>query len=111
MILGHITTLQIEELERSGTATITEAPAEYGVVSFALVFERELEMARAAAETSRAPAHLHEHLVAAMCASATGMAKRERLRGHPMSIEKFAESCIRATIHALNERDNAVEAK
>lgn len=60
---------------------------------------------------SRAPAHLlHDHLVAAMCASAAGMARRERLLGRGMSIEKFAENCIRATLHALNQQQEAEEA-
>lgn len=56
MILGYVTTLQIEELERTGKATITEAPAAEGVVSFPLVFEAELRAV--GFESSRARAHL-----------------------------------------------------
>lgn len=41
MILGYITTLEIEDLERCGVATITEKPAKDGVVSFPLIFEQD----------------------------------------------------------------------
>lgn len=111
MILGYITTLEIEDLERCGVATITEKPAGEGVVSFALVFERELALARGAAESSHVRAHLHDHLISALGACAAGMAKRERLLGRGLSIEKFAENCIRATLHALNQQQAVEEAK
>lgn len=60
MIIGHITTLQIEELERTGQAVITEKPAAEGVVSFPLGFaqvktdkERQEEASAAMAEQAK----------------------------------------------------------
>ncbi|MCA8323265.1 hypothetical protein [Burkholderia cepacia] len=51
---------------------------------------------------ARACAHLSDETVAAVAVAAAGIARRERLAGRQLSIEDFAENCIRATVHALN---------
>lgn len=58
---------------------------------------------------SRAPAHARVHLsdalIAAMAKRVADLARFERAMRTPLTLEQFADRCIRATVGAINASD------